>query len=99
MKVHRIHFFRLGLSNIMKDGELLKIQIKSCTKTPSDDSPNNIGVPLTNGVKIHYTFENVDYYATFAFVLRLYPTVSTLFDQLPCITIIVFTTHAAIYRY
>lgn len=48
---------------IDKDGELLKIQIKSCTKTPSSESPNNIGVPLTNGVKIHYTFENVDYYA------------------------------------
>jgi len=41
--------------------ELLKIQIKSTTKIPNEGEPN-VQVTLTNGIKINYTLDNVDYF-------------------------------------
>ena len=45
--------------------ELLKVQIKSTTKTPNEGEPN-VQVTLINGVKINYTLGNVDYFVVWS---------------------------------
>jgi len=44
---------------------LLKVQIKSSTKTPSNDRQNSVNIPIQNN-KRSYTKESIDYFAVWS---------------------------------